>query len=41
MSPSNIAFLVGGLIIGLLAFIAVMNAVKGTPRSSAMASPPP
>src|SRR5215216_5265094 len=31
MSPANIAFLVGGLIVGLLAFIAVMNAVKGTP----------
>ena len=31
MSPANIAFLVGGLIVGLLAFIGVMNAVKGTP----------
>ncbi len=31
MSPANIAFLVGGLLVGLLAFIAVMNAVKGTP----------
>ncbi|NUO38046.1 MAG: hypothetical protein HOQ17_00915 [Gemmatimonadaceae bacterium] len=31
MSPSNIAFLVGGLIVGLMAFIGFMNAVKGTP----------
>jgi cardiolipin synthase len=31
MSPINIAFLVGGLIVGLLAFIGIMNAVKGTP----------
>jgi cardiolipin synthase len=31
MSPLNIAFLVGGLIVGLMAFIGFMNAVKGTP----------
>jgi cardiolipin synthase len=31
MSPVDIAFLVGGLIIGFLAFIGIMNAVKGTP----------
>lgn len=31
MSPINIAFLVVGLIVGLMAFIGFMNAVKGTP----------
>lgn len=31
MTPANIAFLVGGVIVGLLAFIGLMNAVKGTP----------
>jgi cardiolipin synthase len=31
MSPANIAFLIGGLIVALLAFIGLMNAVKGTP----------
>lgn len=31
MSPINIAYLVVGLIVGLMAFIGFMNAVKGTP----------
>lgn len=31
MSPINIVFLVVGLIVGLMAFIGFMNAVKGTP----------
>src|SRR4051812_2310079 len=31
MSPINIAFLVGGLIVALMAFIGFLNAVKGTP----------
>ena len=31
MSPVDIAFLVGGVIVGLMAFIGFMNAVKGTP----------
>jgi cardiolipin synthase len=31
MSPIDIAFLVGGLIVGLMAFIGFMSAVKGTP----------
>jgi cardiolipin synthase len=31
MSPANIAFLVAGLIVGLMAFMGLLNAVKGTP----------
>lgn len=31
MSPIDIAFLLGGLIVGLMAFIGFMSAVKGTP----------
>ena len=31
MSPINFVFLVVGLIVGLMAFIGFMNAVKGTP----------
>jgi len=34
MSPIDIAYLIAGLIVGFMAFIGIMNAVKGTPVSA-------